>query len=708
MKYVLLTLGLFMTIIQDAAAQDGPAFTGKYPTTNKVSQSDVFFGTTVLDPYRWLEDDRAANTAAWVEQQNVVTNSYLSRIPFRDAIKNRLTELWNYEKYGLPFNEGEYTYYFKNDGLQNQSVLYRQKAGGAPEVFLDPNKFSADGTSSLSGIEFSPDGSLCAFQISEGGSDWTKAIVLDAATKKQIGDTLMDVKFSGLSWWHNRGFYYSSYDKPEGSQLSAKTDEHKLYWHDINNKQSADKLVFGGAKTPRLYIGGYVTEDQQYLIITASNATYGNELYIQKLGDDNAEIQPIVTGFDHEQQVVYAEDGRLYIETNQGAPNRKLVMAKAEDPAAEKWQVLIPETEFPLSVSSCGRKLYAQYIKDAVSQVYQYDLNGKQERLIKLPGLGSAGGFSGKREQKELYYSYTSYIYPTTIFRYVIGTGASTIYKQPKVKFDPAKYESRQVFYTSKDGTKIPMIITGKKGFKLDGKNPTMLYGYGGFSVSLTPSFSVSVITFMENGGLYAVPNLRGGGEYGDKWHKAGTKLQKQNVFDDFIAAAQYLIDNKYTSTPYLAISGGSNGGLLVGACMTQRPEMFRVCFPAVGVLDMLRYHKFTAGAGWAYDFGTADDDKAMFDYLYHYSPVHNVKKGTCYPATMVFTGDHDDRVVPAHSFKFAAALQEAQGCDNPTLIRIETKAGHGAGKPTTMIIEEHADKWAFLLFNMGVTYSVK
>ncbi len=696
-----------LLLAMSATAQKPGAFEGKYPETRKSNQVDTFFGTVVADPYRWLEDDLSAETADWVTRQNAVTNTYLDKIPFRSAIRLRLTELWNYEKFSAPFKEGQYTYFFKNDGLQNQSVLYRQKGNQDPEVFLDPNNFSKDGTTSLAGIEFSKDGSRVAFQISEGGSDWRKVIVMDAISGKRIDDTLKDVKFSGLSWKGNEGFYYSSYDKPkEGSQLSGKTQEHKLYYHKVGTPQSKDILVFGGSETPRRYIGGYVTEDQNFLVISAANATYGNELYILNLTMEKAKIIPVVTGFETEQDVVYSDNGKLFILTNQKAPNRKLVTVDASNPVPERWVDLIPEGRFPLSVSTSGGKLFARYLKDAVSEVHQYDLNGKKERTIELPGLGTAGGFSGKKEEKDLYYSFTSYIYPTTIFKYELATGKSELYKKPDVNFDPEAYESKQVFYTQADGTEIPMIITHKKGIKLDGKNPLMLYGYGGFNVSLTPSFSISNLVFMENGGVYAVANIRGGGEYGDQWHDDGTKLRKQNVFNDFIAAAEYLIENKYTSKDYLAISGGSNGGLLVAACMLQRPDLFKVAFPAVGVLDMLRYHKFTAGAGWAYDYGTADDNKEMFEYLYKYSPVHNLKKGTCYTATMIMTADHDDRVVPAHSFKFAAALQEAQGCNNPALIRIETKAGHGAGKPTSMIIDEQADKWSFMLYNMGLKYN--
>ncbi|RYE18712.1 MAG: S9 family peptidase [Sphingobacteriales bacterium] len=705
MKYSVFSTSLLL-LSMTAFAQKPGSFSGKYPDTKMGTQTDEIFGTKVSDPYRWLENDMADDTKDWVVKENEVTNAYLAKIPLRDAIKKRLTELWNYEKYSAPFKEGQYTYFYKNDGLQNQSVLYRQAGNGTPEVFLDPNKFSTDGTTSLADISFTKDGSMCAFQVSEGGSDWRKVIILDVKTKNQIGDTLTDVKFSGLSWYGNDGFYYSSYDKPkEGSQLSGKTQFHKLFYHKMGTSQSADKLIFGGEETPRRYIGGGVTEDQHYLVISAANATYGNELYIKDLSKADAAIVSVVTGFDNEQEIVHNEGSKLFIATNQGAPNRKVVTVDAADPKAANWKEFIAETKFPLTLTTVGGKLYAQYLENAVSKVYQYGVDGKKEREIVLPGLGTAGGFSGKREEKELYYTFTSYVYPSTIFKYDIASGKSEIYKKAGVNFDPTQYESKQVFYTSKDGTKVPMIITSKKGVQLNGKNPTMLYGYGGFSVSITPSFSISNLTFIENGGVYAVANIRGGGEFGDDWHNNGTKMQKQNVFDDFIAAAEYLVKEKYTSTDYLAISGGSNGGLLVGACMTQRPDLYRVCFPAVGVLDMLRYHKFTAGAGWSYDYGTADDSKEMFDYLYKYSPVHNAKKGTCYPATMVFTGDHDDRVVPAHSFKFAAGLQAAQSCANPVLIRIETKAGHGAGKPTAMVIDEQADKWAFMLYNMGLTY---
>lgn len=675
-----------------------------YPETRKDTVVDTYFGEKINDFYRWLEDDRSDETAAWVKAQNEVTFAYLDKIPFRDQLNKQLTEKWNYEKIGAPFTEGDYTYYFKNDGLQNQSVLYRKDKSGKEEVFLDPNTFSKDGTTSLADISFTEDGSLVAYAISEGGSDWRKVIVLNTKDKSVVGDTLIDVKFSGLSWYKNEGFYYSSYDKPDGSELSAKTDEHKLYYHKLGTPQATDQVVFGD-KTKRRYVGGYVTNDQKYLVITAANATSGNELYLKDLSQANAPVKTIVTGFDNDYSVIDSKDGKIYIVTNLNAPNQKLV-AVDEASVANKnaWTDVIAETENVLDLSKAGGYFFAHYMKDAVSVVQQYDYNGTKVRDIELPGLGTAGGFGDKKDATELYYSFTNYITPGTIYKMDIASGASDVYQQPKVKFNPEDYESKQVFYTSKDGTKVPMMITYKKGTKLDGTNPTMLYAYGGFNVSLTPSFSIANAVWLENGGVYAVPNLRGGGEYGKKWHNAGTQMQKQNVFDDFIAAAEYLIENKYTSSEKLAIRGGSNGGLLVGATMTQRPDLMKVALPAVGVLDMLRYHTFTAGAGWAYDYGTAEDSKEMFNYLKGYSPVHNVKEGVSYPATMITTGDHDDRVVPAHSFKFAAELQAKNKGNNPMLIRIDVNAGHGAGKSVQQTINENADIQAFTLWNMGVT----
>lgn len=674
----------------------------KYPVTKQVDTVNTYFGIEVKDPYRWLEDDKSAETAAWVKAENEVTFGYLEKIPFRKEMKDHLEKLWNYEKISAPFKEGDYTYYFKNNGLQNQSVLYRKDKSGKEEVFLDPNTFSADGTTSLSSVEFSKDGSLVAYSISEAGSDWNKITILNAVTKQKLEAELVDVKFSGIAWIGNEGFYYSSYDKPKGSQLSAKTDQHKLYFHKLGTAQKEDKVIFG-LNEKRRYVGAGVTEDDKYLIITASTSTSGNELYIKDLSVPNSKIVNVVNNFESDNYVLDNVGTKLYIVTNLNTPNQKVVTVDASNPKPENWKDFIPETENVLSTSTGSGFIFANYMKDAVSQVKQYDYEGKLVREIKLPGIGSAGGFGGKREDTELYYSFTNYTTPGTIYAFEPKAGKSSVYEKPKVDFKSEDYESKQVFYTSKDGTKVPMIITHKKGLKLDGKNPTILYGYGGFNVSLTPAFSISNAVWMEQGGVYAVPNLRGGGEYGKKWHDGGTQLKKQNVFDDFIAAAEYLIAQKYTSSDFLAVRGGSNGGLLVGAAMTQRPDLMKVALPAVGVLDMLRYHTFTAGAGWAYDYGTAEDSKEMFDYLKKYSPVHNVKAGVSYPATLITTGDHDDRVVPAHSFKFAAELQAKQKGNNPVLIRIETNAGHGAGKPVSKTIEEAADILSFTLYNMGI-----
>ncbi|MBW3520126.1 prolyl oligopeptidase family protein [Flavobacterium sp. NKUCC04_CG] len=673
----------------------------KYPETQKGDVVDTYFSEQVADPYRWLEDDRSAETAAWVKAENEVTFEYLDKIPFREDLKKQMEKIWNYEKIGAPSIEGNYTYYSKNNGLQNQSVIYRKGADGKEEVFLDPNKFSKDGTTSLGGIDFSVDGSKAAYAISEGGSDWRKVIVLDALTKTIIGDTIVDVKFSGVSWLGNEGFYYSSYDKPQGSELSSKTDQHKLYFHKLGTAQKDDQVIFGKDQKRR-YVGGSVTDDNHYLVITAANSTYGNELYIKDLTKANSPIVKIVDNFDSSSTVIENQGSKLFIETDWKAPNTRVVTVDASNPKPENWVDFIPETKNVLSPTTGGGFFFAHYMKDAVSMVNQYDYEGKLIREIKLPGIGTASGFSGKKADKTLYFSFTNYITAGTIYSLEPKDGTSKVYEKPKVAFDADKFESKQVFYTSKDGTKVPMIITHKKGLKLDGKNPTMLYAYGGFNVSLTPSFSIANAIWLENGGVYAVPNLRGGGEYGKEWHVAGTQLKKQNVFDDFIAAAEYLIENKYTTSDFLAIKGGSNGGLLVGATMTQRPDLMKVALPAVGVLDMLRYHTFTAGAGWAYDYGTAEDSKEMFEYLKGYSPLHNVKE-VSYPATMITTGDHDDRVVPAHSFKFAAELQAKNKGNNPMLIRIETNAGHGAGKSVAQNIQENVDLQAFTLYNMGI-----
>ncbi|AYZ14205.1 S9 family peptidase [Chryseobacterium arthrosphaerae] len=674
-----------------------------YPKAIKGNQTDTYFGKAVSDPYRDLENDSDA-TKKWVDEEVAYSQNYLSKIPFRDKIKNQLKDIWNYEKISAPFERGDYTYYTKNDGLQAQSVFYRtNKKTKATEVFLDPNKFSEKGTTSLATISFNEKGNLAAYAISEGGSDWNKIIIIDAVTRKQIDETILDVKFSGIAWQNDEGFYYSSYDKPkEGTVLSGMTDKHKVYFHKLGTKQSEDKLIFGGEKTPRRYLRASVSEDQRYLIISAANATNGNELYIKDLKKGGDFVQ-ITKGFDINAYVVDTDGDNLFISTDKDAPNMRLVKTTIANPAPETWKDVIPQTENVLGISSGGGYFFATYMIDAIDQVKQFDKTGKLIREITLPGKGNISGFGGKEKEKDLYYSFSNYITPATTYKFNVDSGKSEVYQKPKVKFNPDDYVSEQVFYTSKDGTKIPMMINYKKGIKLDGKNPAILYSYGGFNISLQPTFSPVNAIWMENGGIYAVPNIRGGGEYGKKWHDAGTKQQKKNVFDDFIAAGEYLQSKGYTSKDYMAISGRSNGGLLVGATMTIRPDMARVAFPGVGVLDMLRYNKFTAGAGWAYDYGTAEDSKEMFEYLKSYSPVHNVKAGTCYPSTMIITSDHDDRVVPAHSFKFGAELQEKQGCKNPVLLRIEKNAGHGAGRATDQIISENADLISFALYEMGI-----
>lgn len=698
----------FTTLLLLVACNQNPDNTNdekmNYPQTRMDNTVDTYFGTQVADPYRWLEDDRSAETAQWVKAQNDFTFGYLSKIPYRQAIKEKLEKLWNYEKLSAPFTEGDYTYYYKNDGLQNQSVLYRKDKEGKEEIFLNPNTFSKDGTTSLGDVAFSEDGSLVAYLISEGGSDWRKGIVLDAKTKKAIGDTLVDIKFSSVAWKGNEGFFYSSYDKPKGSELSAKTDRHKLYYHKLGTSQKSDKLIFGGTPAEKYrYVSGTVSNDGKYLFISVANATSGNKLFVKDLSNPKSSLVTITNNFDGDTGFVNNQGTTLFLETNINAPNGRLVKVDFKNPQPEHWQDVISETKNVLSITTAGKYLFAKYMVDALSQVKQYDYEGKLIREVKLPSIGSAGGFYAKKDETHTYFSFTNYAYPTQIYKMDLATGATELYWKPAIAFDATHYESKQVFYTSKDGTKIPMMITYKKGIKLNGKNPTLLYGYGGFNISLMPTFGVANAVWLELGGVYAVPNLRGGGEYGKQWHDAGTKMQKQNVFDDFIAAAEYLIKEKYTSPQYLAIRGGSNGGLLVGATMLQRPDLFKVALPAVGVLDMLRYHTFTAGAGWAYDYGTSDDSKEMFEYLKAYSPLHNVKQGVAYPATLITTGDHDDRVVPAHSFKFAAELQAKQTGNNPILIRIETNAGHGAGTPVSKTIEQNADLQAFTLWNMGI-----
>jgi len=675
-----------------------------YPATRRGDVTDSYFGVEVADPYRWLEDDRSEETDAWVEAQNAVTNAYLEQIPYRDQIAETLERLLDYERESAPFFEGDYTYFYRNDGLQNQDVLFRRKGDGEAEMFLDPNSFSEDGTVSMSSVSFSRDGSLVAYQLSEGGSDWRTILVRDTATGEILETPLVDVKFSGIAWRGNEGFYYSSYDKPEGSELSAMTDQHKLYFHALGTPQAEDQLVFGGSEAEKhRYVFASVTEDDRFLSIAAANSTSGNRLFVMDLQAESPQLIAILTGEDADATVIDSDGDTLFIKTNLDAPNGRVVRVDAAAPGPENWQDVIAETEHVLSVATGSGYFFAIYMVDALSQVRQYTREGKQVREISLPDLGTATGFEGKREQDRLYFSFTNYRLPPSIFELDPATGETDLYLASNSSFESERFVTEQVFFESKDGTRIPMTITHVKGTPRDGSAPTLLYGYGGFDISLRPRFSSTVAAWLELGGIYAVPNIRGGGEYGKAWHLAGTKQQKQNVFDDFIAAAEFLIEQGYASPETLAVYGRSNGGLLVGAVMTQRPDLFKVALPAVGVLDMLRYHTFTAGAGWAYDYGTSEESESMFRYLQGYSPLHSVKPGTDYPATLVTTADHDDRVVPAHSFKFAAELQHDHAGSDPVLIRIESDAGHGAGTPTSKIIDLYADVWGFAFYNLGI-----
>jgi len=673
-----------------------------YYETKKIPVVDTYYDSEVIDNYRWLEDDLSKETGEWVKNQNSTTFNYLNKIPFREELKDRLKKLWDYEKISAPFKEGNYTYYFKNSGLQNQRVLYRSSESSDLEVFLDPNTFSNDGTTSLAGLSFSKDGGMLAYSISESGSDWRKIITISTETKELVEDTIVDVKFSGVSWRYNDGFYYSSYDKPKGSELSGKTDQHKLYFHKLGTSQEKDELIFGGTPDQKnRYLRGYVSDDDRFLIIDAAKRTSGNKLFIKDL-KNSSEIKTIVNDYNSNTSLIDNLGNKLFLVTDHNSPNNRMVTVDFDNLNKSIWKDFIAESDFVLSLSKAGGFFFAKYMIDAISKVYQYDYKGNLLREINLPGIGTASGFSAKNNQKELYFSFSNYYTPATTYKLNIKSGIYQEFWKPSIDFNSSDYKSEQIFYSSKDGTKVPMIITYKKGVELNGKNPTILYGYGGFNISRTPGFSVANAVWMEQGGVYAVPNIRGGGEYGKKWHDAGVQTNKQNVFDDFIAAAEYLIKNNFTSRDFLAIRGGSNGGLLVGATMTQRPDLMKVALPAVGVLDMLRYHKFTAGAGWAYDYGTSEQSKEMFNYLKGYSPIHNVNENTIYPATLITTGDHDDRVVPAHSFKFAAELQEKDSGLNPILIRIETNAGHGSGTPISKTIDQYADIFGFTLYNMG------
>ncbi len=680
----------------------------KYPVAKKENAVDDYHGVKVEDPYRWLEDDNSAETKAWVQEENKVTFDYLSKIPYRDKIKKRLEEMWNYPKYGAPFQKGEYYYFTKNDGLQNQSVWYQQEGlTGKPEVFIDPNKLSDDGTVSLGGISFSLNGKYAAYTLQKSGSDWQEGYIIDVATKKLLNDKLDWLKFTGFSWKGDEGFYYSRYPEPqEGDSLKGKNINQQVYFHKVGTSQSDDNLVYEDKEHPQRFAGIGLTEDERFLVLGTSEGTSGGEVWIWDTKDPaQKNFSLLIPGFETQPSIVDNVGDKLLLQTNDGAPNYNVVLIDPKSPGKENWRTIIPEQKEVLeSVSTGGGYLFASYLKDASTKVYQYTYDGKLVREIKLPGIGTAGGFGTEKKYDHFFYTFTSFNYPPTIFKYDIKTGQSSLFRRTEVKFKPEDYEVKLAFAPSKDGTKIPVFLTYRKGLVLNGKNPTLMYGYGGFNIPVTPGFNPSIIFFLEQGGVYASVCMRGGSEYGEEWHKAGMLDKKQNVFDDFIGAGEWLIENKYTNSGKLAIQGGSNGGLLIGACMTQRPDLFKVAIPQVGVMDMLRYHKFTIGYAWAVEYGSSDDPD-QFKYLYKYSPLHNLRPGVKYPATLVTTADHDDRVVPAHSFKFAATLQADNAGDNPTLIRIETKAGHGGGMPTSKRIELTTDIWSFVMYNLGMNF---
>ncbi|MEP6616713.1 MAG: prolyl oligopeptidase family serine peptidase [Ginsengibacter sp.] len=679
----------------------------RYPVARLTDHTDDYFGVKVKDPYRWLEDENSEETKTWVAAENKVTKDYLSKIPFYDKVRKRLEEMWNYPKYSSPFKEGEYYYYYKNDGLQNQSILYRQKGlQGIPEVFIDPNKMSSDGTAAVSTPAFSKNKKYAAYMISQSGSDWQEAYVLDVASKRILKDKLNWIKFSGISWKGDEGFFYSrfpAYD--EKNKLTNQNQNQQLYYHQLGSLQADDKLVYEDKEHPLRFIGGGLTEDGRFLTIYKSEGTSGSELWIKDLSNPSSAFTLLIKGFDTEAGVVDNDGGKILVRTNADAPNYKVVSINPASPQKENWVTIIPtRTKLLESVGTAGNKLFLSYLEDASTRVYQTTYKGILEREIRLPGIGSADGFNGYRNDSELFFTYSSYDYPPAIFRYTILNGKIDLFRRNEVKVNAENYQTVQSFFTSKDSAKVPMFITFKKGLVLNGNNPTLVYGYGGFNIALTPGFSISNAFFLEQGGVSVVVNLRGGNEYGEEWHKAGMLQNKQNVFNDFISAAEFLIEKKYTNPQKLAMRGGSNGGLLIGAVMTQRPDLFQVAIPQVGVMDMLRYHTFTIGHAWATEFGSSNI-KEDFSNLYKYSPLHNLKPGTRYPATLVTTADHDDRVVPAHSFKFAATLQQDNDGTNPTLIRIETKAGHGAGKPTGKQISEAADIWSFIMYNLKMDF---
>jgi len=677
----------------------------KYPETKKIDHVDDYHGTKIPDPYRWLEDNNSKETAEWVEAENKVTQDYLAKIPFREAMKKRLTELWNYEKYSAPSKHGIYYTFSKNDGLQEQSVIYIQKGlNGTPEVLLDPNKLSNDGSVSLGGLAYSNDDKYLCYSISRGGSDWREFYVMDVQSKQLTSDVIKWSKFSGSAWYKD-GFYYGRYDEPKpGEELKQKVEFQKLYYHKLGTPQSEDKLVMEDKENPKYGFGAGVTDDERFLIITVSQGTAPENLLYYKDLNSDMPITPVFTKFEAEYGLIDNIGDKFLISTNYQAPNNKLILVDPKNPAKENWKTIIPESKDVMqSVSLVGEKLFVTYLKDATSKVSVFDTNGKYLYDVKLPGVGTCSGFGGKKDDNETFYTFTSFTYPPTIYKYDIKNNKSELFRKAEVKFDPKGYETKEVFYKSKDGTKVPMFIVHKRGLKLNGNNPTLLYAYGGFNISQQPGFSVARIPLLENGVVYALACLRGGSEYGEEWHKAGMFEKKQNVFDDFIAAAEYLIKSKYTSPSKLAVQGGSNGGLLIGAVINQRPDLFKVAFPQVGVMDMLRFHKFTIGWAWVSEYGSSDNPD-QFKYLIKYSPLHNIKKGVTYPATMVTTADHDDRVFPAHSFKYIATLQEMNDGKNPTLIRIETKVGHGAGTSTSKSIDLYTDLYSFMFYNMGLT----
>jgi prolyl oligopeptidase len=686
-----------------------PAQKLQYPRTRKVEHKDTYHGLEVADPYRWLEDESSPETAQWVAEQNKVTFAYLERIPFRARLKERLTALYNYPRYTAPARRGDYFFFSKNDGLQNQSVLYVQKGlDGEPQVLIDPNKFSEDGTVRLGAFALSRDGRYAAYGISKGGSDWQEYRVMEVLTRRQLPDVLNWIKVSSIAW-QGDGFYYSRYDAPEkGRELSSRNEGHKVYYHRIGTPQSEDELVFEDKTNPQRFHNISVTEDERFAFLNVSDrgkGKKGNALFYRDATKADKKFLPLIGEIgDDLFGIVDNVGGKFLVQTNRNAPNWRVFLYDPQNPDEKNWKDVLPERPEPLqNITSAGGKLFATYLKDVTTRAYVYSLDGRLENEVKLPGLGAAGGFGGRDDDKFVFYTFTSFDYPPAIFRYDIATKKSTIFRTAEIPgYDPAKFETRQLFFTSKDGTRVPMFVVHKRGLKLDGTNPTLLYGYGGFNSTTAPAFSPLRIALLEQGVVYASANIRGGGEYGVKWHEAGTKLKKQNVFDDFIAAAEYLIAQKYTSPSKLAVQGGSNGGLLVGAVVNQRPDLFAVALPAVGVMDMLRFHKFTIGWNWIADYGSSDNPEE-FKALYAYSPLHNLKRGTKYPATLITTADHDDRVVPAHSFKYAATLQESQAGDAPVLIRIDTKSGHGASS-TTKAIEQTADVYAFLLYNLGVT----